>query len=97
MARGQLVAIEDACDQFIIGDERKQPQLSRFGETLAELSSTGDRVVCLGHHPGRLERTCINEVAARLGGRLGSCNATVAPSLVPGSSDCHGPWSACCD
>jgi NAD(P)-dependent dehydrogenase (short-subunit alcohol dehydrogenase family) len=25
---------------------------------LAELPFTEDHVVCLGHHPGRLERTC---------------------------------------
>jgi len=37
--------------------------LSRFGEMLAELSFIGDQVVCLGRRPGRLERTCINELA----------------------------------
>ena len=42
-----------------------QPQLSRFGETLAKLPFTGDHVVCLGHHPGRLERTCISHPAER--------------------------------
>ena len=38
-----------------------QPQLSRFGEKLAELPPTGDQVALFRPRLGRLERTCINE------------------------------------
>jgi hypothetical protein len=37
-----------------------QPQLSRFGEKLAELPPTGDQVALFRPRLGRLERTCIN-------------------------------------
>ena len=42
-----------------------QPQLSRFGEKLAELPPTGDQVALFRPRLGRLERTCINEREGR--------------------------------
>jgi hypothetical protein len=49
------------CSQNIQKNRSRTTVAERIGATLAELPFTGDKVVCLGHDPGRLERTCINE------------------------------------
>ena len=57
----------------------------------AKLPFTGDHVVCLGHHPGRLERTCIPRSAENCSnpgpGQWGTKSSNPSPSTGESSAN----------